>query len=250
MKIINKLILALLIFYISTSFSQTHKMFSDILSDHVRNGLVNYQRLQSDSRLNNYLHSLSTTNPSNLEKTDELVFWINAYNAFTLKVVLDNYPLKSITEIKTSSDKVKTVWDEEFISINDKKYSLNDIEHKILREKFKEPRIHFAIVCASLSCPELLNESFESENIKEKLNQQASRFLSDKSRNDFNLQTRTAYLSKLFDWYKTDFGKNDEEVLLYLSNFLSDEIKKDIIKNSGSWTISYKNYDWSLNEIK
>ena len=250
MKTFIQIILAFTLIYNSSSFSQSHKLFKDILKDHVNNGLVDYKNLRADKRLDEYLNYLSSTDPASLDRTDELVFWINAYNAFTLKVIVDNYPVKSIRDIKTSGKKVETIWDEQFISISGKNYSLNDIEHKILRTEFNEPRIHFAVVCASLSCPELLNEAFEGETIDKQLNQQAIRFLSNKNRNEFNLKNRTAYLSMIFNWFKDDFGTNDGEVLLFLSKFLDNKIKDDIINNSVMWQISYKNYDWNLNETK
>ncbi len=144
-------------------YAQDHQLFTDILQKYVLNGLVDYKNLKNDNRLDKYLSQLSNTDPDKLKGNEKLAFWINAYNAFTLQIVIENYPIESITDLNTGGKIIAyllgdTVWDKEFITINNKKYSLNDIEHKILR-KMNEPRIHFAIVCASISCPELLNEA-------------------------------------------------------------------------------------------
>jgi hypothetical protein len=225
-----------------------HQMFTEILKNYVKNGLADYKNLKNDKQLDKYLSELSNTNPDKLNRNEKLAFWINAYNAFTLKLVVDNYPLKSITDIKTSSDKVRTVWDTEFITINNKKYSLNYIEHKILR-KMNEPRIHFAIVCASISCPELIIEAFEADKIELQLENRTKIFLNDKSRNHFDMKNRKAHISEIFNWFEKDFGKNDKEVLTYFSQYLPDNIKTDINQNIDKWKIDYNDYNWNLNEI-
>jgi hypothetical protein len=229
------------------NYGQTHKIFTDILQKYVTDGFVNYKELAQDQEFETYLNQLSITDPSKLSEKEELAFWINTYNAFTIKAILDNYPIKSINDIKFGE---KSVWDENFISINKKKYSLNEIEHKILRVKFNEPRIHFAIVCASISCPELRNESYEADNLDKQLQEQTVIFLRDKKRNSFDLKNKKANISKIFEWFGEDFGKSDKDILMYISNFLPDDVRKDIKQNINEWTISYKKYDWNLNEIK
>lgn len=225
---------------------QTHKDFSNILQRNVTNGLVNYKALKQDQKFETYLNQLSSTDPSQLTEKEELAFWINAYNAFTLNVILDRYPVKSINDIKFGE---KSAWEEDFISINKEKYSLNDIEHKILR-KMNESRIHFAIVCASISCPALRNEAYEVDKINQQLQEQTIEFLRDKDKNEFDLKNKTAIISRIFDWFGDDFGESDKEVLKYISTFLPDDVRKDINQNIDKWTISYKKYDWNLNEIK
>jgi hypothetical protein len=234
--------------------AQQHSLFADILNKHVKNGLVNYKELKKDKRLDAYLKQLTNTVPEKLGRNEKLAFWINAYNAFTLQVIVENYPIESINELHTGGRIIghilgKTVWDKEFITINSKKYSLNDIEHKILR-KMDEPRIHFAIVCASISCPALRNESFEAGKIEQQLQEEAIKFLNDKDRNDFDVTRKTASLSKIFDWFEEDFGSNDEEVLNYTAQFLNVDVAKNIKSNLTKWKIVYKDYNWDLNEIK
>ncbi|MCW8809854.1 MAG: DUF547 domain-containing protein [Ignavibacteriaceae bacterium] len=246
MKVFNLVALILLLLGVVTINGQTHKIFTDILQKYVTDGLVNYKALAQDQDFETYLNQLSNTDPSKLSEKEELAFWINTYNAFTIKAILDYYPVKSINDIKFGE---KSVWDEDFISINNKKYSLNDIEHKILR-KMNEPRIHFAIVCASISCPELLNEAFESNTLEKQLERQTKTFLNDKTRNDFDLKNKKANISEIFNWFDKDFGESNKDVLRYIAEFLPADIREDINQNIDEWEILYKNYDWNLNEIK
>jgi hypothetical protein len=256
MKIKYLIIISTLLLVLTSGqklLAQDHQMFTDILKNYVKNGLVDYKNLKNDKQLGKYLSELSNTNPDNLSRNKKFAFWINTYNAFTLQVVRDNYPIESITDLHTGGKVIgyllgKTVWDKEFITINNKKYSLNDIEHKILR-KMNEPRIHFAIVCASISCPELLNEAFEADKIELQLENQTKKFLSDKSRNHFDLKNRKAHISEIFNWFDEDFGKSDENILKFIAKFVSENISKDIKANISKWDISYNEYNWDLNEL-
>lgn len=239
---------------INSSSAQTHQSFTDLLKKYVINGLVDYKNLKNDNQLDNYLSQLSDTNPDKLNRNEKLAFWINAYNAFTLKVVSDNYPINSITDLHTGGKIIgyligKTVWDKQFITINNKKYALNDIEHKILR-KMNEPRIHFAVVCASISCPELRAEAFEADKIEAQLQEQTAKFLNDKTRNHYDLKNREAYISEIFNWFGEDFGKSDENILKFIANYVPENISKDIKSNLSNWSISFNDYDWDLNKSK
>lgn len=255
-KLFVLIISSLLITVIITqaSSAQTHQTFTDILKKYVINGLVDYKNLKNDYQLDKYLSQLSDTNPDKLSRNEKLAFWINAYNAFTLQVVRDNYPIESITDLHTGGKIIgyllgKTVWDKQFITINNKKYSLNDIEHNILR-KMNEPRIHFAVVCASISCPELLNGAFEADKIETQLQEQTAKFLNDKTRNHFDIKNRKAHISEIFNWFGEDFGKSDENILRFISKFVPDSISKDIRSNVSNWSISFNDYDWGLNVLK
>ena len=245
----------LLVLSLGTRLSaQDNQLFSNILNKYVKGGLVDYKNLVGNKQLDKYLQQLSDTDPDNFSRNEKLAFWINAYNAFTIQIVSENYPIESINELSTGGKIIghllgKTVWDKEFITINNKTYSLNDIEHKILR-KIDEPRIHFAIVCASISCPELLNEAYEPDKIEEQLESQAKKFLNDESRNQFDIKNRKAYISEIFNWFGKDFGKDDEEILKYIFKFLPASVRTDITQNSKQWKVSFKDYNWNLNEIK
>lgn len=249
------IVTSFLLFVISKDLSaQDHQLFTDILQNYVVNGLVDYKNLKNDNRLDKYLSTLTNTDPDKLNGDEKLAFWINAYNAFTLQIVTANYPIESITDLNTGGKIIAyllgdTVWDKEFITINNKKYSLNDIEHKILR-KMNEPRIHFAIVCASISCPELLNEAFESKTLEKQLELQTINFINDDSRNDFDLKKRQANISEIFNWFDDDFGDSDENVLMFISKYVPENTSLDIKSNVTEWNTSYNDYNWNLNELK
>ncbi len=258
MKIVN-MFLGIL-FFGSVSLAQNkndqHLLFTQILNDYVHDGLVNYINLKEDKRLDKYLEQLENTNPDNL-RTDEdkLAFWINAYNAFTLKFIIEEYPVESINDLHWGGLYLgtllgTTVWDDEKIIINGTKLSLNNIEHDIARKKFNEERVHFAMVCASYSCPQLRDEAYEGFKLNKQLNEQARLFFMDETKNNFDLKKRTAYLSKILNWYSSDFGNDDQSILLYVSQFLDREIADDIRRNLSQWEIDHLSYNWDLNEIK
>ena len=233
---------------------ERHGLFTAALSQHVQAGLVDYKNACQDKQLEQYWEQLSATDPGVLSKEDAMAFWINAYNAFTLKLICQNYPLKSISALHTGglilgSVIGKTAWDKAFISISGMKYTLGQIEHKILRPVYQDPRIHFAIVCAAKSCPPLRSEAYEGFKLKDQLNDQGRTFLVDRQDlNVFDLGTRTAYISSIFKWFLKDFGRNTKELLLYLADYLPEDIKKDIKANAALWKIRFNPYDWSLNE--
>lgn len=212
-----------------------HSLWSNLLNKYVSdNGNVNYEGFMSDKNFKTYILTLNKNHPQeNWSKDEKLAYWINAYNAYTILLIIKNYPIKSIKDIKSP-------WDKKFINIEGKKYSLNDIEHKILRKKFNEPRIHFAIVCASYSCPKLLNKAFEAKKINEQLNAQTRDFLSDETKNV--LTPNKVYLSQIFNWFKGDFTKN-QSLITFINKY---SMKKFIINEKAK--ITYKKYDWSLNK--
>lgn len=222
----------------------SHEIWNNLLKKNVSvDGKVNYKGFIKDSaELNRYL-KLLTNNPPNEKKwsaNEQKAFWINAYNAFTVKLVTNYYPLKSIKDIgsKIQIPFVNTPWDVKFIFIGNEKMDLNTIEHGQLRKKFDDPRIHFVIVCASKSCPTLLNEAFDPVNLDQQLDNQARVFLKDSFRN--KISENNPQLSKLFDWYKMDFTKNES-----FTNFLN---KYSTVKINANAKITYLDYDWGLNE--
>ena len=228
-----------------------HQLFTDLLSQYVQDGVVNYKNIKSDKRLSQYIDWLARTDPQTLPNQNErLAFWINAYNAYTLKVICDNHPVKSIMDIKDPAGDEKTsVWDRKLVTINGTKMSLNHVEHEIIRPKFKDPRAHFALVCASKSCPALRNEAFEGATLDSQLTEQGREFLADSFRNEFDPVLKEVKLSKIFDWFGSDFGSSDEEVLKYVAQFLPDVLAKSILLSVREWAVSFKQYDWSLNGL-
>tara|TARA_B110000046_G_scaffold25332_3_gene24853 strand:- start:45755 stop:46474 length:720 start_codon:yes stop_codon:yes gene_type:complete len=197
-------------------------------------GNVNYEGLKKDQvALDAYLNSLSAIVPdASWSKNEAMAYWINAYNAFTVKLMLNNYPLKSIMNINSGK-----AWDLKFIVIKAEKYSLNNIEHDILREKFFDPRIHFAVNCASISCPKLSSTAFYAEKLDDKLDKVAKEFINNSSKNEITASKAT--ISKLFDWYKDDFMRNGT---------VADYINKYSITKLTTNQISYKEYNWNINK--
>ncbi|WP_456438545.1 DUF547 domain-containing protein [Psychroserpens sp.] len=210
-----------------------HSILNDLLKKNVSiDGNVNYNGLKSDSKaLQSYIELLKTYQPSDSwTKNDKLAYWINTYNALTIDLILRNHPTKSIKDIKDP-------WDLRLWKFEKKWYNLNDIEHTILR-KMNEPRIHFAIVCASVSCPKLQNEAFTASNLDEQLTNATKEFLSDRSKNE--LSKDKIKLSKIFKWFKKDFEKN-RSLIDFLNKYSDVSISNGAKK-------SYKDYNWDLNE--
>lgn len=210
-----------------------HTSWDTFLKTHVDSeGHVNYKGIKdSPKQLNAYLDLLSKKQPNpSTSKNEKLAYWINAYNAFTIKLIIDNYPLKSIKDIGSP-------WDKKFIPLTNKSVSLNYIEHEILR-KMDEPRIHFGIVCASVSCPNLLNEAFTASKLETQLTTATKTFLTDPSKN--NLTENTIKISNIFKWFTKDFKQNG--TLIDFLNRYSD------IQISPKAKKSYKDYNWNLNE--
>lgn len=241
---------------IAQTADDQHLLFTQILQDYVSNGLVKYKKLKDDMRLDKYLEQLENTNPKKIvDEKNRLAFWINAYNAYTLKFVIEEYPVESINDLHwgglyLGSLLGTTIWDDEKIVINGIEFSLNNIEHDIIRKKFNEERIHFALVCASISCPSLRNEAYEGYKLDKQLGEQAELFFNDVTKNKFDKRTRTASLSKILSWYKSDFGKDEQAILSYVVQFIDKETADDIKSNSSEWNIEYLYYNWDLNEYK
>jgi hypothetical protein len=229
----------------SQSTAPTHELFTILLKKHVSvNGQVNYQGFIKDSvSLNQYLNQLSNSTPNSRawSKEEQMAFWINAYNAFTIKLILKHYPVESIKDIgsKIQIPFVNTPWDIKFITIGSEKLDLNNIEHEKLRKAFGDPRVHMALVCASKSCPVLLNEAYSSKQLETQLNRQTKVFLTDSFRN--KVAPESLQISQIFNWYKMDFTKNGNSVQSFISTYSGIKVK------SGA-KITYLEYDWGLNE--
>lgn len=220
----------------------SHEIWNNLLKKNVSaSGYVNYAGFKKDqSELKKYLDLLSKNAPnSTWSKDEKLAYWINAYNAFTVQLILDHSD-KKLTSIKDIGDKIKipfvnTAWDIKFIKIGDKTLDLNNIEHDIIRKQFDEPRIHFALVCAAKSCPPLRNEAYTASKLNNQLTDQAVRFFNDPTKN--TIKPTAVELSKILDWYGGDFNGSVIEVANTYSK----------IKAHKNAKVSFKTYDWSLN---
>ncbi|MEK9612562.1 MAG: DUF547 domain-containing protein [Flavobacteriaceae bacterium] len=194
-------------------------------------GVVNYKEwIQEKDNLDAYIKTLEGMPPRDTgSKNQKLAYWINAYNALTVQLILNHYPLKSIKEIKSP-------WDTKCFTSSGKNYTLGDIEHKILR-KMDEPRIHFAINCASASCPKLLNTAFQEKEMEKQLVEATKAFLKDRTKNKINPDH--IELSRIFIWFAKDFGSKTER-LAFIERYSGVSLKKP--------KTDYLAYDWSLNE--
>ncbi|MFV0571287.1 MAG: DUF547 domain-containing protein [Xanthomarina gelatinilytica] len=207
--------------------------YNKLLQKHVNSfGEVNYQAIKTDPQvLQASLEGFTKTQPDKSWSQEErLVYWINAYNAFTIKLIIDHYPIKSIKDIKNP-------WDRKFIPIGKNLRSLNEIEHNILRN-MKEPRIHFAIVCASKSCPKLWNKAYTASELDLQLTLATEAFLSDNTKN--KLAANNIQISKIFKWFSEDFTTNGN-LIDFLNLYAPIEISQKAKK-------SYMDYNWDLNE--
>lgn len=210
-----------------------HETFHTLLKKHVSNkGNVNYKGLKSDWKtLRKYIDQLGKNLPdNNWSKNEKLAYWINAYNAMTIDLILRHYPIKSIKDIKNP-------WKQRYWQLGEKWYNLDEIEHQILR-KMDEPRIHFTIVCASYSCPKLQNEAFTASKLEQQLTSATKEFLNDRERNI--ISKNSLELSKIFQWFAKDFKQNGD-LIDFLNAYTDIEISKNAKKQ-------FKDYSWDLNE--
>ena len=227
-----------------------HSVFDGLLKRHVDDtGLVNYKAWKGpdEEALRNYLKSIGKVDPNPLARSERLAFWINAYNALTIQGILEFYPVKSIKD-KVNRILGFNIWDDYPTTVNGKAYSLNDIEHKVLR-KMGEPRIHFAIVCASVGCPKLRNEAYTGVNLNPQLEDQAIYFFAQPRNLRIDRAGKSVYLSSILDWFAEDFGGSDRAKLDFSSKYLSEEKDGEFLR-SGEPKVKYQDYDWSLNEQK
>ena len=241
----------------AVAMTEQHAAFTAILAEHVNmRGIVDYTAVCADERMPKYIHQLQTTDPSALNDTDQLAFWINAYNAFTLKIVCDSYPIDSISELHGGGLILgtvlnTTVWDKEEFSINGQMLTLGHIEHEILRKGPEKARIHFAIVCAAVSCPPLRAEAYEGYKIDAQLEAQGRIFLSRDDLNRFDMNRKRAHLSGIFKWFLKDFGSNRTELLQYLADYAPDPaVAESLRTNAKDWRIKWNKYDWTLNDTR
>ena len=210
-----------------------HSSWNDLLTANVtKEGNVNYEGFRKrKTELRAYIASLGENTPKDSwTQEDQLAYWMNAYNAMTVDLILRNLPLESIKDI----DKP---WDQRLWKLDGKWYNLNQIEHQILR-KMDDPRIHFGINCASFSCPPLLNEAFTSSSVDAQLEQLAKQFVNDTKRN--TITASKIKVSKIFNWFAKDF-KQDGNLIDFLNKYSEIPINDNAKK-------SYRDYNWSLNK--
>ena len=222
----------------------SHELFDQVLQKYVDSqGRVDYAGLKNDpGTLGSYLDLLAVNVPSDKATFQTgLTFWINAYNALTIKGVLDHYPTTSVRKIKLFGGFFSRIK----FQVGGRSYTLDNIEHDIIRSEFGDPRIHFALVCASLGCPILENRSFVPETLEERLDNATANFINNPEKVRLDRENRVLYLSQIFEWYAEDFEDTHDSVINFISEYLP-EVDAAFLKGK-EVQIQYVQYDWSLN---
>lgn len=248
----------ILSFFVSLNlfaFDHNHGEFDKILKDNVHfegdQSYVNYKKIKENpTALKKYLSSLSNVKKSDFENWnagERLAFLINAYNAFTIKLIVDNYPTQSIKDL---GGFLKSPWKKEFFTLFGVQTHLDGIEHDMIRKKFDEPRIHFAVICASIGCPPIQKFAFRASEIEKQFQIATKTFLGDAKKNSYDKKKKKLRLSKIFKWYGDDFNKKYGSYLKFISTRMTEDksLQKKIAadKVNSSWN----SYDWALNEKK
>jgi hypothetical protein len=236
-------------------FDHAHARWTEVLAAHVHGEAVDYKSLKEErGALDAYLGSLESVQPEEFaswSRAQRFAFWIDAYNAYTMKRVVDAYPMASIQDLDDEKGKV---WDQEFIPLGklfpeagEKKLSLNDVENKILRPKFKDARVHAAINCASRGCPPLSAKAFVAEKLDDQLDEQVARWLADPARNRFDEKTGKVVVSKIFDWFKDDFVRDAGSVQAWLAA-RAPEADRSWLASTKDLELEFQDYSWKLND--
>ena len=252
------------------SFDHSHAAWDALLRKHVRlvddgrgqtnASQVDYKALAKErAALASYLQALSAVTPAQYaswSKQQQYAFLANAYNAFTIEKILTRYPnLKSIRDFGTV---IGNPWKDRFFTLLGKPQHLDGIEHETMRAPgaFDDPRVHVAVNCASVGCPMLSNRALTPDKLDAQLEELFSRFMSDRSRNRYNAQTKTVELSRIFDWYGKDFDKGHKsfssvnDVVAKYAEQLADAPDDRALLRSGKVPIRFLEYDWSLNDVR
>lgn len=215
-----------------TSFFSKTDMF---LKKNVSNGKVDYLSIKNDAAsLNEILEIASKVDLSKENTNSAKAFWINAYNLTLIKAILSKYPVKSPLDIAGLFDKGT-------YTITGKKYTLNDIENKMIRQKYKDPRVHFVLVCGANGCPPIINNAYLPETLEEQLNKQAKLALNNPNFIKVNTTSKKVELSQIFEWYKDDFASKEKNEIEFINQFRDSKIDT-------KYKVSYYTYDWTLNK--
>ncbi|MGR3318819.1 MAG: DUF547 domain-containing protein [Candidatus Anammoxibacter sp.] len=220
--------------------------FDRVLGRYVTNdGLVDYEGLKKDKEFFEFIKYLSDTDPDSLATDkDRLAFWINAYNAFVLFGVVEEYPIKSVLKvgkIPHSFFIFKT------FKTKQGKITLRKLENKKIREAFGDERIHFAINCASAGCPKLISKAYRAESLDQQLDERAKAFINNRNKNYLDREKSILYLSRIFKWYEGDFTKDYGTLENYIAKYINKEDAEFIKTNKVK--IEYLEYGWDLNNI-
>ena len=226
-----------------------HQSWNRFLKSHVREDdtsgfyLVDYAAVtpQQRDQLNNYVKTVTSLDPRQLNRNEQFAYWVNLYNALTVRLILDNYPVETIRSIGGLFS--FGPWDKKIVTVAGKQLTLNDIEHRILRPIWKDARIHYAVNCASMGCPDLLPQAWSAENHQQLLEQAAHRFINQTK--GVQVKDKGLLLSKIYSWYGDDFG-NKADLLAHLRQYAEPRLKQQLKAVPADYKTSFQ-YDWNLN---
>jgi hypothetical protein len=214
-----------------------HTLFSNLLKEYVRDGRVDYPALRARGKgqLNTYLKSLATAQPESMPHSERVAFWLNAYNALVIHLIVEGNSPSSVLSRGGFFRRSR-------FEVAGENLTLDDIEHSALRPLAKDPRVHFVLVCGAKSCPPLRADAFlGSAQLEQDLEQATTRFLNDPKQVQIDWQQRRLRVSKLFDWYAEDFG----EVIPFIAKYRTAEERAQLLE--GKWKVDFFDYDWSIN---
>lgn len=217
-------------------------LWDKVLKRHVEDGLVNYKALAKDKDFRTYLGWLKSANPDSLSaKEARLAFWVNAYNALAIAGVLENFPIGKVTNVPGFFNKKKH-------AVAGGEYTLDEIEKQIIFKKFDNPKIHFVLVCAAMSCPKLPSEAYTEANIFQKMDEVTKAFLNNPEKNRLDKKKKIFFVSKIFSWYEKDFVSGPNKTVLdFIKPYLSRDKQKFLSENRVE--VKFLEYDWSLNML-
>ncbi len=237
-------------------FDHSHRLFDEVLKQSVvldgPKSRVRYEWIKNNpDGLDQYIDDIqgvSSTEYQRWSREQQLAFLINAYNAMTIKLILSKYPdLKSIKDL---GGFFSGPWKVQFFTLFSEKQHLDYIEHSVLRKKFNEPRIHFALVCASIGCPALRDEAFVAESLEQQLHDAKTNFLRDRDRNRIDEKENTLYLSSIFKWFSEDFEKSKGSVEAFVAPWMAEDKKLQQRIRDKKFDKDYLDYDWNLNRAE
>ena len=218
-----------------------HRLYGELLKKYVIGGQVNYAGFKSEeAKLSQYLELLEKVDPKTLSRNEQFAFYANAYNAWTIKLILSKYPgIQSIKELGLLNT---GPWKKEVVRLRGGLVSLDHIEHDILRPRFNDPRVHFAINCAAKSCPPLRSEPYRADLLDQQLDDSTRSFLNDPQ--SYRLEGNRFYVSRIFKWFSEDFN---EDLIGFYLKYATGDLAKKLETGRDKIRVEYLDYDWSLN---
>lgn len=224
--------------------SMDHSIYAGLLRKYVNDSRVDYAGFKSEeTKLDQYLKILEAVDTKSLSEDEQFAFYVNAYNAWTIKLILSGYP--DVKSIKDLGNLFQSPWKKEIVRIDGEVMTLDNVEHDILRPRFKDPRVHFAINCAAISCPPLRPEPFQGDILSSQLEDSTRSFLNNPA--SYKFDDNTFYVSRIFKWFAEDFN---HDVLSFYLKYAEGDLKQKLSANRKNIQVKYLDYDWSLNKLR